>query len=262
MLKKEYPDEGELVVGTVTKVQNFGAFVSLDEYPNREGFIHISEIATGWVKRIRNFVREKQKVVCKVLAVDAQKKHIDLSLKKVNEHQRREKIQEWKNNQKATKLLEMVAKNLGKTIEQAYEEFGEALTKKYGSLYAAFEESAYDSNTLKNDGFSGEWLKKFETIAKDNITVPFVEIKGMISLTCWTPDGITYIKEALMGAEKSEYDDVTIDIKYIGAPRYMIKVKAPDYKVAEDQMKKALEKVTEVITKHKGECEFKREREE
>ncbi|MCK5459130.1 MAG: S1 RNA-binding domain-containing protein, partial [Thermoplasmatales archaeon] len=54
MLKKNYPEEGELVVGTVIKVQGFGAFVSLDEYPHKEGFIHISEIATGWVKRIRN----------------------------------------------------------------------------------------------------------------------------------------------------------------------------------------------------------------
>ncbi|MFO8078293.1 MAG: translation initiation factor IF-2 subunit alpha, partial [Thermoplasmatota archaeon] len=31
MIKKEYPDEGEFVVGTVTKVQNYGAFVTLDE---------------------------------------------------------------------------------------------------------------------------------------------------------------------------------------------------------------------------------------
>ena len=56
MNKKEYPAEGELVVGTVVKVQNFGAFVTLDEYPGKEGFIHIAEIATGWVKRIRNHI--------------------------------------------------------------------------------------------------------------------------------------------------------------------------------------------------------------
>ncbi len=80
MLKKEYPEEGELVVGTITKVQGFGAFVTLDEYPNKEGFIHISEIATGWVKRIRNLVSEKQKVVCKVVHVDAAKKHISIFL--------------------------------------------------------------------------------------------------------------------------------------------------------------------------------------
>ena len=262
MMKKEYPEEGELVVGTITTVQGFGAFVSLDEYPNKEGFIHISEIATGWVKRIRNFVREKQKVVCKVVHVDAQKKHIDLSLKKVNDHQRREKIQDWKNAQKASKLFEMVAAGLGKTVEQCYNEFGDGLIKKYGTMYASFEECAYDSNTLKNDGFSGEWFKKFEDVAKGSITVPFVEIKGMLILTSYLPDGITYIKEALMVAGKSEFDDVTIDIKYIGAPRYMIKIKAPDYKVAESQMKKAVERAGAYMIKIKGECEFQREVEE
>jgi translation initiation factor 2 subunit 1 len=259
MMKKEYPEEGELVVGTITKVQGFGAFVSLDEYPNKEGFIHISEIATGWVKRIRNFVREKQKVVCKVVHVDEAKKHIDLSLKKVNDHQRREKIQDWKNAQKATKLFEMVAHELGKSVEQCYKEFGDALMKKYVTMYAAFEECAYDPDTLKNDGFSGDWLKKFEEVAKGSITVPFVEIKGMLCLTSYLPDGITHIKEALSIAEKSEFDDVTIDIKYIGAPRYMIKVKAPDYKIAESQMKKAVERAEAYMKKTKGECEFQRE---
>jgi translation initiation factor 2 subunit 1 len=259
MMKKEYPEEGELVVGTITKVQGFGAFVSLDEFPNKEGFIHISEIATGWVKRIRNFVREKQKVVCKVVHVDQQKKHIDLSLKKVNDHQRREKIQDWKNAQKSTKLFEMVAANLGKTADQCYSDFGEALTKKYGSLYAAFEECAYDSNLLTNDGFTGEWLKKFEQVAKDNITVPFVEIKGMMLLTSFLPDGITHIRDALALAEISEFDDVKIEVKYIGAPRYMIKIKAPDYKIAEGQMKKAVERVEAFMKKMKGGYEFQRE---
>ena len=259
MTKKDFPEEGELIVGTVTKVQNFGAFVSLDEYPGKEGFIHISEIATGWVKRIRNHVREKQKVVCKVMHVDKAKKHIDLSLKRVNEHQRRDKIQEWKNNQKAEKLFEMLADSLGKTVEQCYKEFGSDLIKKYGSLYEAFEECAYDVNTLKNDGFTVEWLKKFEKIAKENIVIPFVEIKGLLILKSWLPDGIEHIRQALINAEKSEYEDVTIQVKYIAAPRYLITVKAPDYKIAEDQIKKAVERACEYIKKYKGECEFQRE---
>lgn len=258
MQKKEYPDDGELIVGTITKVQNFGAFVSLDEYAGKEGFIHISEIATGWVKRIRNFVREKQKVVCKVVNVDVQKNHIDLSLKKVNDHQRREKIQEWKNTQKSTRLFEMVAKNLNKPVEACYREFGDALMKKYGSLYVAFEECAYDCNTLVKDGFSGEWLQSFEKISKDSISIPFVEIKGMLMVSSVLPNGVSFIKEALTTAESTEYEDVTIEVKYISAPRYIIKVKAPDYKVAEHQMKKAVERV-QAKMKGKGEFEFKRE---
>ena len=262
MIKKEYPEEGELVVGTVVKVQNFGAFVTLDEYPGREGFIHIAEIATGWVKRIRNHTKEKQKVVCKVMHVDQAKDHIDLSLKRVNEHQKRDKIQEWKNAQKSKKLLEMVAKQIGKTVEQCLKEFASELTKKYGTLYTAFEEAAFDVKTLKNDGFAGDWLKVFEEVAKSNISIPFVDIRGYISVTSWLPDGVNHIKNVLMQAENSEFEDVEIKIKYIGAPQYMITVKAPDYKIAEDEMKKAVDKIKESIKKYNGDCEFHRKLEE
>ena len=262
MVKKEYPDEGELIVGTVIKVQNFGAFVSLDEYPSREGFIHIAEIATGWVKRIRNHIKEKQKVVCKVMNIDKTKDHVDLSLKRVNEHQRRDKIQEWKNTQKSEKLIEMVAKQLGKTAEQCYKEFGNDMIKKYGSLYAAFEESAYDTESLTNEGFKGDWINGFTSIAKENISIPFVKIKGYLSVNSWLPDGITYIRNALSNAEQSEFEDVDIQVKYVGAPQYMITVKAPDYKVAEDEMKKAVERIRDSIKTHNGEFEFHRKAEE
>ena len=193
------------------------------------------------------------------MRVDTARKHIDLSLKRVNEHQRRDKIQEWKNNQKAQKLFEMVADSLNKSVEQCYKEFGNELTKKYGSLYGVFEECAYDVDILKNDGFTGEWLQKFESIAKDNIAIPFVEIKGLIIITSWLSDGIEHIRNALSFAEKSEYEDVSIQIKYIGAPRYLITVKAPDYKIAEDQMKKAVEKAAKYIKQYDGECKFQRE---
>lgn len=258
MVKKDYPDEGEFVVGTVKNVQNFGAFVTLDEYSDKEGFIHIAEIATGWVKRIRNHIKEKQKVVCKVMNVDAAKGHVDLSLKRVNEHQKRDKIQEWKNSQKADRLMERLAAQIDKSEEQCYKDFGNALIAKYGSLYAAFEEGAYDLQTLKNDGFKGDWIDAFATVAKENITIPFVDIKGYMDVKSWLPDGIDHIKKAFLEAEKSEFEDVTIQIKYIGAPHYIINVRAPDYKIAEDEMKKAVEKIKKSMKEHNGECEFHR----
>jgi translation initiation factor 2 subunit 1 len=260
--KKEYPEEGELVVGTVKNVRSFGAFVTLDEYDDKEGFIHIAEIATGWVKRIKRHIKEKQKVVCKVTDVDAEKGHIDLSLKRVNEHQKRDKIQEWKNNQKAVKLMEQLAEQLNKTVDQCYEEFGYDLIEKYGSLYAAFEETAYDPKILERDGFEGEWTLAFVNMAEENITIPFVNIKGYMDVQSWRPDGIGHIREALKKAEKSEYDDVEIEVKYVGAPHYMITVKAPDYKIAESELKRVIQLVEEDITQNNGEFRFHRKLEE
>ena len=62
---EEFPEEGELIIGTVQTVKNYGAFVILDEYENKEGFIHITEVATGWIKYIRDYVRERIKEIGK-----------------------------------------------------------------------------------------------------------------------------------------------------------------------------------------------------
>ena len=42
----------------------------------------------------------------------------------------------------------------------------------------------------------------------------------------------------------------------------MITIKAPDYKIAEDQMKKAVDKIKDSIKQYYGECEFNRKIEE
>jgi translation initiation factor 2 subunit 1 len=256
---KEFPEEGELVVGTVRLVENFGAFVKLEDYPGKEGFLHIAEVSTGWVKRIRDHVREQQRVVCKVMTVDQGRGHVDLSLKRVNEHQKREKIQEWKNEQKSDKLLEIVATQLKKTPDEAWKEFGQKLAEKYGTLYAAFEEAANDVEILKEDGFKGKWLEAFAQVARENITIPFVDVKGYLDMTCLTSDGIVHIKEALAEAAKGEFEDVSISVRYIGAPNYLIKVRAPDFKIGEAELEKAAERAIKLIQKHGGKGTFKKE---
>ena len=253
----EWPDEGDLVVSTVSNVKNFGAFVTLDEYENKEGFIHIAEVSSGWIKYIRDYIREGQKVVCKVLKVDREKGHIDLSLKAVNEHQRREKIQEWKNEQKAENLLSIVAQRLGKTVEVCWEEFGYDLLDSFGTLYRAFEESVMDERALEDEGFKGPWVKAFVEVARENIVPPHVSIDGYVEAMDFSPDGAVHLKDALQKAAQ-ESDGMSVKVQYIGAPRYRIVVRAPDYKTAEEELQKAAGRVIKVVTAKGGEAKFHR----
>jgi translation initiation factor 2 subunit 1 len=253
----DWPDEGELVVCSVSNVKNFGAFVTLDEYENKEGFIHIAEVSSGWIKYIRDYVREGQKVVCKVLKVDKEKGHIDLSLKAVNEHQRREKIQEWKNEQKAENLLGIVATRLGKTPAECWEEFGYDLLDSFGTLYRAFEESVMDEQALEDEGFKGSWVKTFVEVARENIVPPHVMIDGYVEATDFGPDGALHLREALTKAAL-ESDGVSVKVQYIGAPRYRIVVRAPDYKSAEEEIQKAANRVMKALTAKGGEATFHR----
>jgi translation initiation factor 2 subunit 1 len=257
MAVKDLPEKGELVVCTVEKAKGFGAFVHLEEYPNTEGFIHIKEVAPGWIKNIRNHVKEGQRIVCKVMDIDSSKGYIDLSLKRVNDHQRRETIQQWKNESKADKLLQIVAERMEKDIGLLYEEFGNDLITQYEALYTAFEQAAYDVETLKEDGFSGDWLDVFVGVAQENIIIPFVTITGYVEFFSSERQGVETVQKALEKIEK-ENDEVTVTVKYVSAPVYRIDVTAPDYKLAEKELREHAEKGIAYITEHGGSGTFKR----
>jgi translation initiation factor 2 subunit 1 len=255
-----FPEEGELVVGTVREVQNFGAFVTLEEYPGKEGFCHIREVAPGWVKRIRDYVREQQRVVCKVQGVDAKKGHIDLSIKAVNDHQKRETVQAWKNEQKADKFMELMAERQGTTLPKLIDQFGRTLIAKFGTLYQAFTEAAeYGDQVFKDEGITGDWVPAFVAFAKENIQASFVDIAGFVDIQSPAPDGVKHVAKALKAAEKSEFEDVEIEVAYMGAPHYRVTVKAPDFKIAETELQKAAERAVQAIQKAGGSGAFHRE---
>jgi len=256
----DMPEEGELVVATVNQVKNFGVVVELDEYPGKEGFIHIAEVASGWVKYIRDHVREGQKVVCKVLGIDERRKNrtVDLSLKAVNEHQKREKIQQWKSEQKAQKLLELLCENVGLTLPEGMEQFGNELLQEYGTLYRAFEMSAMKEIALEEAGFEGVWVESFIKMAQENITPPYVEIHGILELTSPNPNGLQEIIVSLEKAEKMVVgvEDVKMEILYIGSPRYRLILVAPNYKVAEEVLKSAAQTAVDHIESGGGAGKF------
>jgi len=261
MERSGWPDEGDNVVCSVKRVTDFGAFVELDEYGHKEGLNHISDVASGWVKYIRDHVREGQKIVCKVLYVDTAKHHIDLSLKDINEHQRREKIQEWKNEQKAEKWIEYVAK-VTKMKQEDLPKLTDLFYEKFGSVYAAFQKSRFeDKSVLIKIGVPNDIADALIKVANENLKKPQVDISGFIDLNCYLPDGIEYIRKALAAANKVDGEDINVDISYVGAPRYRIHVIAPDYKKAETVLKKAAQSAIHIIEKAGGNGEFFRHNE-
>ena len=60
--EEEWPEEGDLLICTVKDIKQNGAYLSLDSYDGREGFVFVGEIAAGWVRNIRAHVREGQRV--------------------------------------------------------------------------------------------------------------------------------------------------------------------------------------------------------
>ena len=254
-MKHRWPQEGDLVVATVHKVLNYGAFAKLEEYPGEEAFIHISEVSAGWVKNIRDYVRENQKIVARVLRVKPKKRHVGVSMKRIREDQRTRKIQQWKIEQKAEKLLEFAAKSINKDLNAAYEEVGYEMIDEFGDLYGAFEISAEEGkDSLIERGMDEKWAAAITDVAKKNISPPEVQITGYVDITSYAPDGVQIIRNALNSINK---DDVSVQC--VGAPRYRLLVKSSDYITAETILKDAADKAIEIVLEAGGEGEFHRE---
>ena len=106
------PEEGELVLATVNEINPHGVYVTLDEYDKVRAFLHISEIATGWVRDIERYAKPGQKIVLKVIRQNRNRREIDLSLRQVSGEEKRQKIIEVKKNEKARTILDALKSRL------------------------------------------------------------------------------------------------------------------------------------------------------
>ncbi len=258
--KPLWPEVGDLVIATIETVTDYGAYARLDEY-DRRGLLHVSEISSSWIRNIRDFVRENQKMVLKVLRVDVEKGHIDLSLRRVTKRERIEKIKSWKTERKTDALLHDVAEKLGMTSDEAYEKFGVVIDEKYG-LYEGFEKAAREGvEVFTKIGIPDDVAKVFAKVAEERIRVKLVKVKGVIELRCMKPNGIKCIKDAFAAAKKAEKArDSDVKFYVIAAPHYSVEVQAENWKRAEDLLQKIGQSVVTNITKQGGTGSFKREK--
>ncbi len=258
-----WPEPGELVVGKVDDIENFGVFVDLEEYKGKRGLVHVSEVASGWIKNVRDHVTEGSTVVAKVLEIDEGSQQIDLSIKDVNEHQRKEKIQEWKNEQKADAWMAIA---FGEDLsDDRYREVVTALLAEFETLYDAFEKAAiHGTEALEDVDLDDDDVAAVVETARENVSVPYVTVSGYVDIRCPSGDGVDAIRDALDAAAGNGNlpDEVELSVSYVGAPEYRLRVRAPDYKTAEAELEESAERARAAIASDDGTADYHRERHE
>lgn len=243
----EWPEKGELVVVKVKKIMDYGAYLELLEYPGKEAFVHISKVATHWVKNIRSILSEGQIRVGIVERVDPSKNAIDVSFRKVSAFQEKEKMNEWKREKRADKMFEQICKRLGVDMMDAYKEIALPLIEKYGDLYSALEAGLHESL-----GLPEEWEKEFRKIAEEQIKPKEVTLKGEMKISVPGGDGVLKIKDILLSHTKKA------DIVYLSAPKYQIKLVAPDYETGEKELANIISDIQAKVTSQGGVFSFQR----
>jgi translation initiation factor 2 subunit 1 len=248
------PEVGDLVVATVTRIVDYGAYVKLDEYQGIEGLVHIQEISSTWVRNIRNHAREGQKLVLKVLRVNLQRNQVDLSLRRVTGREKTEKMLEWKKERKAESILKSVADKLQRPPAEL-DTVRKTIADKFGSLYSPLEEALDDgTEALVEAGVSAEWAEALAEVSKTRIKLEKSKVRATVAVSCHQQGGLFKVKQAFASAKKVRKPRGTeVRIYTVGAPKYRVEVKAKNFEAAEKTLNLVVEEVLSSIKTLGGE---------
>ncbi len=236
------PDKDELVIAVIKKILPYGAFCSLPEYENLEAFLHVSEVAPRWIKNIHEFISEGGRHVVKVHHIDPEKNQVDVSIKRVSDQEKKAKTEQMRTEKRAEKLIELSIKDSKLKIKP--EDFVPKLEEKFGDLYSAFvAASEQGEKAFKAVDIPPALKTSILEIAKKNIKQQSVTIHRIIKICCYGANGVEEIKKVL------PIKDKTIDISYLGAPKYRVSLSALNYKEAEKKFDMILEQIKTLAQK-------------
>ena len=263
--RKPLPSVGELVVGTITDIKDYGAYLQLDEYGNLPAFLPWSEIGARLMRNFHNLYHVGDKVVVKVIRVNRKKMQVDVSLKKVMEGEKRRKMMEFKRRVKATTLVIMAAEKIGASEDEAYKEVIWPLEERYGDIMAALEYAVIEGpEAFKQAGIPDKWIEPLYETAVKHVEVKQVRISGTFEIRSLAPDGVERIKKlfnSILKYASKKDESVSIKIYTIGAPKYRIDLTGYDYKTLENVLSKLLKKAEKEARKMDLEFSFTRIRE-
>jgi len=241
-MKKELPEEGELVICVVRKIFDYGAICELLEYNNAQAFLPIREVASGWVKNIHEFLHEGERIVCKVYHVNKEMKSVDVTLKRVTQIEKREKLQQYNAEKRAEKFLEAIAKGLN-ISEEKLKETKEKILKSYSSLYELFYDAYNKTKKFESLDIPEEIKKEIEEKASEVIEEKRYKLIYKIKLQSFdTKKGIEKLNQAIQILKKSGFD-----VTYISAPLYQINLTTREPQKVEKEILKVVEKLKKQI---------------
>ncbi|MFH1364627.1 MAG: hypothetical protein ABIH52_03135 [Candidatus Aenigmatarchaeota archaeon] len=249
MRKMGNPERNEVVVCQVLKVHPNSVIAKLVEY-DKTGLIHVSEVASKWVRDIRDFVKENQYIVCRVMKIDSN--GIYLSIKRVPRSQASSKLNEYKRDTKSEKMLELIGKKMKKNLDQAYKTIGYDIVEAFGSLTKGFEIAAKNPDLFKSKGIKKEWIDAIIEIVNKNRAQKSYRVTADLIITCHKPDGVKVIKSAL-----SKVKGDGIQISYVSAPKYSLVGTGSNYKEIENKVETIAESIVKDIIKTGGRASFK-----
>ena len=264
--RQQYPEVDELVVAVCTDIApGYGAYFRIVDYEylgDRAGFCHISEITRTWVRNIRAHVRPGQEVVARVLRVNPHRGEVDLSMRRVSESQKREKLTELRNEKRARRLLEVIRERLGMNEDEFYEKVEIPILENFQNYHQALLQSAQiGPETLEKAGIDKEIARAIHDLTSKEYEKTGVELVGIITASVYNGYGARVLRQCFEDAYNEGLkvgEGIKIDMAVEAAPRYRVNIRASDWKKAETVWKTIQDVFNSTLSSHDAEFDFQR----
>ncbi len=246
------PRTGQLSIAVVSKITKFGAYCKLIEYGDKEAFLPIREISSGWIKNIREHIHEGQKVVCYINNIDENKGTIDVSIKRVTTKESKDKIREY-NLEKRLSAVFLQAIRAAKEDNRKVQ-----LVESTESLFGTYRNFALQLNenpkAIADAQIPPAVIEEFKRIIEASRKEKhFIVAYNAKIVTYNTLLGATELREAFKKVAK-----LGLSVIYLGAPRYKIIAEGTDYADAEKKIKETEDIIKNIIKD--GEISFEKEK--
>ncbi|NHJ00533.1 MAG: S1 RNA-binding domain-containing protein [Candidatus Heimdallarchaeota archaeon] len=260
-MDSKFPEVGELVIGTCSKLTDHGAYFEIFDYEilgSEAGFVHISELSRTWVRNIRSHIREGQKAVAKILRIDEKRGEIDMSIRRVSEPQRRQKLNEFKQENRARGIVAVACEKVGISTESVEK----ILLSNFGSIYEGLLRAREEEAKLLIDkGVQKEAANEIHQLAIKELEPSLVELHGTIKLTCYEPDGAVRIRDFFSSYFKNfqkKHMNSKIGLQIISPPEYRCTIESEDWKKAESLWKDLQDQIIKKFKPFQAEMSFER----
>ena len=239
-LKEGFPEEDEVVYGTVVDITNRVVVVRLDEFKkNLTGFLYPHEVAPGRIRNIRDYVKKGKRVVCVVLDSDEKTQRINLSLRRVSKKIEDKKLNQIKQRKIAENIIENLSKQFDKESQKLFDKILDSFPEDIPSLEVAFQDYVDDKLDLSKYIKDDELLESLKEGIEGRFKPKRVTVKFNVEVITSKSSGLDLIKKSFLNIEKRD-----CKVIYLGGGRYEVRIERNDYKTAEkvfDKIKVDLE---------------------
>lgn len=235
--------EGMLVLGKVDRIEEHGVYIDL-HLIEAEAYCPVKELSSRRVTTPKDIVHQNQQIVGKIYRVRRGGQVLSISLKRVTNEEREEKREDGKKLRRTFSIFRKLEDNLDLEMDELIEKLGKPLLRYFKTVYDGLKEILVGGKDLLQElKVPDEYIDPIYMILEESIKVSVRELKREITIKTLSPNGIEEIKTALKNAK--EVSPRNIEIRYLSAPRYSVKVKAFRWKDATKRFEKFMDRLEE-----------------